>query len=132
MKHKRVWAALLALTMIFTLAACGGKDASPAPTETETAEPTPTPDPAAALVGMWTNKDGVGLKFTGDGTMKLSGKGLSLGGDTFTYEVTGENSLTLTATVGGILSADIEAPYGIMGDTLYIEIGDYSFELTKE
>lgn len=93
---------------------------------------TPTPDPAAALVGTWTNKDGVGLKFTSDGTLKLSGLGFSLGGDTFTYDVTGENSLTLTATVGGILSADMEAPYGIVGGTLYIQIGDYSFELTKE
>lgn len=132
MKHKRFLTALLALTMIFALASCGGKDASPAPTETETAEPTPTPDPAAALVGTWTNKDGVGLKFTGDGTLKLSGLGFSLGGDTFTYEVSGENSLTLTAAVGGFISTDIEAPYGIVGDTLYIQIGDYSFELTKE
>lgn len=132
MKHKRLWAAVLALTLVFTLAACGGKNADPAPAGTETAEPTPTPDPASLLVGTWSNADGVGLKFTADGTLKLSGLGFSLGGDTFTYEVTGENSLTLTATVGGILSADMEAPYGIVGDTLYIQIGDYSFELTKE
>lgn len=132
MRNKRLWASVLALMLVFSLSACGGKNATTAPTEAETAEPTPTPDPAAALVGTWTNKDGVGLKFTSDGTLKLSGKGLTLNTDTFTYEVTGENSLTLTATVGGILSADIEAPYGIMGDTLYIEIGDYSFELTKE
>ena len=98
----------------------------------QTAAPTPTPDPAAALVGTWTNKDGVGLRFTSDGTLKLSGFGLTLGGDTFTYEVTGENILTLTATVGELLSADMEAPYGIVGDTLYIEIGGYDLELTKK
>lgn len=133
MKHKRLWAALLALALVFTLAACGGKDAAPTPTEVETPEPTPTPDPASLLVGTWTNKDGVGLKFSSDGTVKLSGFGLSLGGDTFTYEVTGENTLTLTAAVaGGFLSADMECPYGIWGDTLYIDIGDYSFELTKK
>lgn len=132
MKHKRLWAALLALTLVFTLTACGGKGVDPAPTGTETAEPTPTPDPAAALVGTWSNADGVGLKFTSDGALKLSGLGLTLGGDTFTYEVTGENTLTLTATMGDLLSADIAAPYAIVGDTLYIEIGDYSFELTKK
>lgn len=132
MRHKRLWAAVLALMLVFSLSACGGKNAITAPTEVETAEPTPTPDPAAALVGTWTNADGVGLKFTSDGTLKLSGLGFNLGGDTFTYEVTGENSLTLTATVGGFISTDMEAPYGIVGDTLYIDIGDYSFELTKE
>ena len=130
MRHKRLWAAVLALTLVFALTACGGENAT-TPTEAETAESIPTPDPAA-MVGTWTNKEGVGLKFTSDGTLKLSGKGLSLGGDTFTYEVTGENSLTLTATVGGFISTDMEAPYGIVGDTLYIDIGDYSFELTKE
>lgn len=89
----------------------------------QTAAPTPTPDPAAALVRTWTNKDGVGLRFTSDGTLKLSGFGLSLGGDTFTYEVTGENTLTsLTAAVGGVLSADIVAPYAIRGNTLVIEL----------
>lgn len=132
MKGKRFWAAVLALMLVFSLSACGGENATTAPTEAETAEPTPTPDPAAALVGTWTNKDGVGLKFTSDGTLKLSGLGFNMGGDTFTYEVTGENSLTLTATVGGFISTDMEAPYGIVGDTLYIDIGDYSFELTKE
>lgn len=54
------------------------------------------------------------------------------GGDTFTYAVTGKNALTLTAKVGGLVSADFECPYGILGDTLYIEIADYSFELTKK
>lgn len=128
MKCKRLWAALLVLALVFALASCGGKGAA----ETEAAEPTPTPDPAAALVGTWTNKDGVGLKFSSDGTVKLSGFGLTLGGDTFTYEVTGENTLTLTATVGGILSADMECPYGILDGTLYIEIAGHDFELTKK
>lgn len=132
MKNSKLLALLLALALAFSLSACGEKAASPAPAEAATAEPTPTPDPASLLVGTWTNKDGVGLKFTADGTLKLSGLGFSLGGDTFTYEVTGENSLTLTATVGGFISTDMEAPYGIVGDTLYIDIGDYSFELKKE
>lgn len=132
MKGKRFWAAVLALTLVFTLTACGGKDAAPAPTEAETAEPTPTPDPAAALVGTWTNKEGVGLKFTEDGTLKLSGLGLDLGGDTFSYEVSGDNTLTLTATVGGILSAGKDVPYGLMGDTLYIEIGGLELTLTRK
>lgn len=74
----------------------------------------------------------MGLRFTSDGILKLSGFGLTLGGDTFTYEVTGGNTLTLTAAVGGLLSADIEAPYGIVGDTLYIEIGGFDLELTKK
>lgn len=130
MRGKRILATVLVLTLAFALTACGSKNDTPA--GTETAEPTPTPDPAAALVGTWTNKDGVGLRFTSDGTLKLSGFGLILGGDTFTYEVTGENTLTLTATVGGVLSADMEAPYGIVDGTLYIQIGDYSFELTKK
>lgn len=130
MKRKRFGAAVLALTLIFALAACGGEKA---PTPTEAATPEPTPAPASLLVGTWTNRDGVGLKFSSDGTVKLSGFGLSLGGDTFTYEVTGENTLTLTAAVaGGFLSADMKCPYGIWGDTLYIDIGDYSFELTKK
>ncbi len=128
MRHKRVWAAVLALALVFVLTACGG--GSPAPEET--AEPAPTPDPAAALVGTWTNQDGVGLKFSSGGTVTLSGFGLNLGGDTFSYEVTGENTLTLTASVGEILSKDIDCPYGIVGDTLLIDIGDYSFELTKK
>lgn len=123
---------MLPLTLAFALTSCGGKNDTPGPADTETAEPTPTPAPAAALVGTWTNKDGVGLRFTSDGTLKLSGFGLTLGGDTFTYEVTGENTLTLTATVGGVLSADVECPYGIYDGTLYIQIGDYSFELTKQ
>ena len=97
----------------------------------QTAAPTPTPDPAAALVGTWTNKDGVGLRFTSDGTLKLSGFGLTLGGDTFTYEVTGENTLTLTATVGGVLSADIVAPYAIRGNTLVIELSGIELTLTR-
>ena len=83
-------------------------------------------------MGTWSNKDGVGLKFGSDGVLYLSGLGLTLGGDTFSYEVTGENALTLTATVGGLVSADLDAPYGIVGDTLYIELGGYEFELTKE
>ncbi len=127
MKHKRFWAAVLALVLAFALAACGG--GSPAPEET--AEPTPTPDPAAALVGTWTNADGVGLKFTDDGKVTLSGFGLSLNTDVFTYAVTGENTLTLTADVGGLVSADTECPYGIVDGVLYIDIGDYSFELKK-
>lgn len=73
MRNKRVWAAVLALALLFTLTACGGKDAAPGPTDTETTEPTPTPDPAAALVGTWTNADGVGLKFTSDGTAPCPG-----------------------------------------------------------
>lgn len=100
--------------------------------QTQQPSPTPTPNPASLLVGTWSNADGVGLKFSSDGTLKLSGLGLTLGGDTFTYEVTGENTLTLTATMGDILSADMAAPYAIVGDTLYIEIGDYNFELTKK
>ncbi len=126
MRHKRVWAAALALALFLT--ACGG--GSPAPEET--AEPTPTPDPAAALVGTWSNDDGVGLKFSSGGTVTLSGFGLNLGGDTFSYEVKDADTLTLTATVGGILSKDIDCPYGILDNTLVIDIGDYSFELTKQ
>lgn len=108
-----------------------GQQGPPAPEQTEQTEQTPEPDPAAALVGTWSNKDGVGLRFTSDGTVTLSGFGLNLGGDTFSYEVTGENSLTLTGTKG-LLSADIEATYVLLGNTLYIEIGGYEFELTKK
>lgn len=108
-----------------------GQDKLPAPDPGQTSQSQPEPDPAAALVGTWTNKDGVGLKFTKDGTMKLSGMGLSLGGDTFTYEVDGEGSMTLTATVAGV-SADIDAPYSIFGDTLHIELGGVELTLTKK
>lgn len=101
------------------------------PSAPEQTEQTPEPDPAAALVGTWSNKDGVGLRFTSDGTVTLSGFGLNLGGDKFTYAVTGENTLTLTGTKG-LLSADIEATYVLLGNTLYIEIGGYDFELTKK
>lgn len=89
-------------------------------------------DPAAALVGTWTNQDGVGLTFTKDGTLRLSGFGLSLGGDTFHYEVTGENVLTLTAEAASLLSVDTEAPYYLLEDTLFIQIGEFSFELTRK
>lgn len=44
----------------------------------------------------------------------------------------GENSLTLTAKSGSLLSADIEAAYTLSGKTLYIEIGGYKFDLTKK
>ena len=104
-----------------------GQSEAPAPGETSQTEQ----DPAAALVGTWTNKDGVGLKFTRDGTLKLSGLGLSLGGDTFTYETDGAGTLTLTASVAGV-SADVEAPYTIFGDTLYIELGGVELTLTKK
>lgn len=112
-----------------------GQSKAPAPGDTsqvQQQDPEPEPDPAAALVGTWKNGDGVGLKFTKDGTLKLSGFGLSLGGDTFSYEVTGENEVTLTAQAGGLLSADFECPYILSGNTLYIQIGDYDFELTKK
>lgn len=113
-----------------------GQSKTPAPGQTsqtqQTPEPTPTPDPASLLVGTWTNKDGVGLRFSSDGTVKLSGFGLSIGGDTFSYEVTGENEVTLTAKAGGLVSVDLECPYILYGGTLYIEIGDFDFELTKK
>lgn len=124
-----VVAALLVLAL-FVLSMLGSREQDtnqPIPGQTE-----PAADPAEALVGTWSNKDGVGLKFGSDGVLYLSGLGLTLGGDTFSYEVTGENALTLTATVGGLVSADLDAPYGIVGDTLYIELGGYEFELTKE
>lgn len=111
-----------------------GQSKAPAPGDTsqvQQQDPEPEPDPAAALVGTWTNKDGVGLKFTKDGTLKLSGLGLSLGGDTFTYETDGAGTLTLTATVAGV-SADVEAPYTIFGNTLYIELGGVELTLTKK
>lgn len=107
-----------------------GQSKAPDPVQTSQSQPE-APDPVAALVGTWTNADGVGLKFTSGGTVTLSGFGLNLGGDTFSYEVTGENTLTLTAK-GGHVSADIEAPYILNGNTLYIEIGGYDFELTKK
>lgn len=110
-----------------------GQSKTPDPGQTSQVQqaPEPEPDPAAALVGTWTNKDGVGLKFTKDGTMKLSGMGLSLGGDTFTYETDGEGTLTLTASVAGV-SADIDAPYTIFGNTLHIELGGVELTLTKK
>lgn len=111
-----------------------GQSKAPVPGDTsqvQQQDPEPEPDPAAALVGTWTNKDGVGLKFTKDGTLKLSGLGLSLGGDTFTYETDGAGTLTLTASVAGV-SADVEAPYTIFGDTLYIELGGVELTLTKK
>ena len=123
---------LLLAVVIFRPGQSKAPDTPPAPGETsQVQQQDPEPDPAAALVGTWTNKDGVGLKFTKDGTLKLSGFGLSLGGDTFSYEVTGENEVTLTAQAGGLLSADFECPYILSGNTLYIQIGDYDFELTK-
>ena len=85
----------------------------------------------AALAGTWMNKDGIGLKFTKDGTVKLSGLGLSLGGDTFNYETDGEGTLTLTASVAGV-SAEINAPYTIFGKTLYIELSGLELTLTKK
>lgn len=134
-----VVAVLVVLVAIFGLRSCSkGEPASDSSVGAATAEasatpePTPTPDPAEALVGTWGNKDGIGLKFTSDGKLKLSGLGLELEIDTFTYEVTDENTLTLTATVGGIVSKSFTAPYGIWDDILYIDILDYSFELKKQ
>lgn len=90
-------------------------------------------DPAAALVGIWSGRDDVGLRFTEGGTVTLSGFGLDLGGDTFTYAVTGPNTLTLTAQVGGLVSAGFEAPYLLSGDgdRLQIELAGYLVELTR-
>lgn len=124
-----VIAAILAL-VLFVLPMLGSREQ--APDQPSSGQSEPAPDPSEALVGTWSNKDGVGLKFGSDGVLYLSGLGLTLGGDTFSYEVTGENTLTLTATVGGLVSADLDAPYGIVGDTLYIELGGYEFELTKK
>ncbi len=110
----------------------GDRDRSPERDQSqEDPEPEPEPDPAAALVGTWTNKDGIGLKFTKNGTLKLSGMGLSLGADTFTYEVVSEGSMTLTAAVVGV-SIDLNASYAILGNTLYIELGGLELELTKK
>lgn len=90
-------------------------------------------DPASALVGTWTNKDGVGLKFTKDGKLKLTGNGVSWGvdGDTFTYEADGNGNLTLTTSAAGIIM-DVDTPYAIIGNTLYIELGGEALELTKK
>ena len=90
-------------------------------------------DPAAALVGSWSGREGVGLRFTQDGTLTLSGFGLDLGGDTFRYAVTGPNTLTLTAQVGGLVNAGFEVPYLLSGDgtRLQIELSGYLVELTK-
>ena len=105
---------------------------SPRSEKVHTAAPTPspTPDPAAALVGTWTNRDGVGLTFTSGGSLRLSGFGFSLGGDTFKYEIQDENTLYLTAD--NALGLGFTAPYAIVGDTLYIEISGYALELTKK
>ena len=90
-------------------------------------------DPTAALVGSWSGRDNVGLRFTEGSTVTLSGFGLDVGGDTFTYSVTGPNTLTLTAQVGGLVSAGFEAPYFLSGDgnTLQIELAGYLVELTR-
>lgn len=83
-----------------------------------------------AIVGTWTNSDGVGLTFTAGGTLRLSGFGLSLGGDTFKYEVQDENTIYITAD--NALGLGFDATYGIVGDTLFIQLAEYSFELTKK
>ncbi len=57
--------------------------------------------------------------------------GLALGADTFTYEVDGENRMTLMATVAGV-SFDMDVTYAILGETLYIELGGLELELTKK
>lgn len=124
---------VLLAVVIFQVLHPGQSAEQPGPTQgQEIQTPAPPPDPAEVLIGTWTNKDGVGLRFTSDGTLKLSGFGVTLGGDTFKYEVTGENTLTLTASVGGILSADIEAPYAVIGDTLMIELGGIELTLTRK
>ena len=89
-------------------------------------------NPANALVGRWSGRDGVGLHFTKDGTVTLSGFGLDLGGDTFTYEVMGPNTLSLTAQVGGLVSAGFEVPYVLSGNTLQVELAGYLLELTRD
>ena len=89
-------------------------------------------NPANALVGRWSGRDGVGLHFTKDGTVTLSGFGLDLGGDTFTYEVMGPNTLSLTAQVGGLVSAGFEVPYVLSGNTLQVELAGYLVELTRD
>lgn len=104
-----------------------------APDDTDGPAVTEPADPAAALVGSWSGRDGVGLAFGSDGVVRLSGFGLEVGGDTFTYAVTGPNTLTLTAQVGGLMSAGIEVPYLLSGggDTLEIELAGYLVELTR-
>ena len=89
-------------------------------------------NPANALVGRWSGRDGVGLHFTKEGTVTHSGFGLDLGGDTFTYEVMGPNTLSLTAQVGGLVSAGFEVPYVLSGNTLQVELAGYLVELTRD
>jgi len=119
------------LVLLAVLIFRSGQSKAPAsdPAQTSQAEQ----DPASALVGTWTNKDGVGLKFTKDGKLKLTGNGVSWGvdGDTFTYEADGNGNLTLTTSAAGII-VDVDTPYAIIGNTLYIELGGEALELTKK
>ena len=88
---------------------------------------------SAAIVGKWTNADGLGVTFTGDGYLRFTAGSVSLGYDKFLYEITDEDTLTLTPdvpVVGRLIS--YEATYRLSGNTLYLSVGDYEFTLTRQ
>lgn len=117
------------LLTVLLVRSCGAKDAAPERQAEETVEP----EPEAPIVGKWTNADGVGVTFTEDGYMRFTAGNISLGYDKFHYEITGENTLTLTPDVPVLGTAiSYDANYALAGDTLFLGVGDYDFTLVRK
>lgn len=132
---KRTIALLLALVGLLVLTAC----TQPVPTETETLTlPTlPIPETTAyipreedTLLGLWTNDNGLSLRFTREGNgayrYELRAEQLQSGPETGAYAIR-----------DGVLLADgyagqEEIEFTLEGDKLTLELRGNSFTLTRQ
>lgn len=98
-----------------------------APDNIETTTTTST-EAEASIVGTW-EADGVSVSFSESGVMRLEGKGISLGGDAFQYEVKDSQTLYLT-TKDAPMGINLE--YSLSGDTLYIKLEDEALAMSRK
>ena len=91
----------------------------------------PEPEPVVTIVGDWEAADGIGITFTESGIMRFKSGNLSLGGDTFRYEVKDEDTLFLRGE-DLFWNIGIDIPYMLNEDTLYIAIDDVTIMLTRK
>jgi hypothetical protein len=93
--------------------------------------PSASPAPEASITGDWVTDEGIGVTFTADGVFRLTNGDLSLGGDSFRYEIKDESTLYLRPE-NSFLGAGIDLPYTLNNDSLYIEIHGVTFSLKKK
>lgn len=91
-----------------------------------------TEAPEVAIVGDWLTREGIGFTFTEDGFLRLRGGDFSFLGDKLTYEVVDEDTLYLCPDEDILFGVGVDVPYRLDGNTLYIEIEDFSLVFYKQ